>query len=68
MMGGDFKKPLHLLFACGYCALEDDTCVNPLDATDGRPTDATITFLELFVEPCVDRSEIIDEGPDHAAC
>ena len=65
MEGGDFQKPLHLLVAYGYCAFEDDVCVDPLDVVDGRPTNAIITFSELFVGPCVDRSEIINEGPDH---
>ena len=66
MMGGDFQKPLHLLVAYGYCAFEDDVFVDPLDAANGRHTDAIITFLELFVGPYVDRPRIIDKGPDHA--
>ena len=67
MMRGDFQKPLHLLVAYRYYVFEDEACVDPLDVADGRPTDATITFSELFVGPCVDQPEIIDEGPDHAA-
>ena len=65
MVGGDFQKPLHLPVAYGYCAFEDDVLADPSDATGGRPTDVIITFLEVFIEPCVDRSEVIDEGPDH---
>ena len=55
MMGGDFKKPLQMIAAYGYCVFEDDVCANPSDAPYGRPTYANITFLELFVGPCVDR-------------
>ena len=66
MVGGDFQKPLHLLVAYGYCAFEGDVRVDPSDAPDERPIDAIITFFELFVVPYVDRSEVIDEGPDHA--
>ena len=67
MMGRDLQKPLQLLAAYGYCALEDDVCVNPSDDPYGRPTYANISFLELFVEPCVDRPEAVDEGPDYTA-
>ena len=66
MVGGDFQEPMHLLVAYGYCAFKDDVCVDPSDAADGRPTDAIITFSELFIRPCVDRLEVIDEGRDHA--
>ena len=66
MVGEDFHKPLHLLVAYGYCAFEDDIRVDPSDSTDGRPTDTIITSSELFVGLCVDRSEVIDEGPNHA--
>ena len=66
MVGGDFQKPLHLLAAYGYCAFEDDVRIDPSDVTDGRPTDAIITFSELFVGRCVDRPEVTNEGPDHA--
>ena len=65
MMGGDFQKPLHLLVSYGYCAFEGDVRVDPLDIADGRPIDAFITFLALFVGPCVVRPEIIDERLDH---
>ena len=67
MVGGDFQEPLHLLVVYGYCVFEDDINVDQLDSADGRPTDAIITFLELFVRPCVDQPEVIDEGHDHAA-
>ena len=67
MMGGDFQKPLQLLVAYGYSVFEDDICVNSSDAPYGRPTYANITFSELFVGPCVDRSEVVDKGPDYAA-
>ena len=65
MVGGDFQKPLQLLSAYGYCGFEDDDCVNPSDAADGRPTDAIITFSEFFIWPCVDRPKVMDEGPDY---
>ena len=52
MVGGDFQKPLHLLVTYGYCAFEDNVCVDPSDAADGRHTDVIITFSELFVGPC----------------
>ena len=65
-MGGDFQKPLLLLVAYGYCVFEDVVYVDPSDTPDGRPTYANITFSELFVGPCVDRLEVMDEGPDYA--
>ena len=67
MMDGDFQKPLQLLAAYRYCAFEDDVYVNPSDAPYGRPTYAKITFLELFIGPCIDRPEVVDERPDYAA-
>ena len=45
---------------------EDDVCANPLDASYGRPTYANISSSEVFVGPCVDRLEVVDEGPDYA--
>ena len=66
MVGGDFQKPLHLLVAYGYYAFKGDVRVDPSDVADERPIDAIITFSELFVGPCIDRSEVIDEGSDHA--
>ena len=66
MVGGDFQKPLQLLVAYGYCMFEDVIYVDPSDAPDGRPTYAIVTFLELFVGPCVDRPEVMNEGPDYA--
>ena len=66
MTGGDFQKPLQLLAAYGYCAFEDDVCVNSLDAPYGRPTYTNITFLELFTGHCIDQPEVVDEEPDYA--
>ena len=31
------------------------------------PNCANISFLGLFVRPCIDRPEIIDEGPNYAS-
>ena len=45
---------------------EDVIYVDPSDAPDGRPTYAIVTFSELFVGPCVDLLEVMDEGPDYA--
>ena len=45
---------------------EDDVCVDPSSALFGRPNYVNITFSELFVGRCVDRSEVMDEGPDYA--
>ena len=45
---------------------EDDIYVDPFGVLDGRPNYADITFSELFAGPCVDRSEVLDEGPDYA--
>ena len=67
MVGGDFQKPMQSLIAYGYCVFEDDLCVDLSGASYGRPTFANITFSELFVGPCVDSSEVMDEGPDYAA-
>ena len=43
------------------------TCLSLMDIVKRRPIDAIVTFSELFVGPCVDLSEVIDEGSDHAA-
>ena len=45
---------------------EDDVCVDPSCALDGRPNYANITFSELFVGRCVDRLKVMEEGPDYA--
>ena len=66
MVGGLFQKPLHPLVTYGYCLFEDVVYVDPSGAPDRRPTYAIVTFLELFVGPCVDRSKVMDEGPDYA--
>ena len=65
MVGGDFQKPLKLLASYEDYAFEDDICVDPSDVADGRPTDTIIAFSELFVRPCVDRPEVMDEGFDY---
>ena len=49
MVGGDFQKPLQPLAAYGYCVFEDVVCVDPSDASDGRPTYANITFSEFLL-------------------
>ena len=66
MVGGDFQKPLQPLVSYGYCMFEDVVCVDPSNASDGRPTYAIVTFSELFVGPCVDWPEVMDEGIDYA--
>ena len=60
MMGGNFHNPLHLLTAYGYCAFDDDICVNPSDAPYGRPTFANITFSKLFTGPSLYWPEVVD--------
>ena len=67
MVGGNFQKPLQPLVAYGYCVFEGVACVDPSNASNGRPTYTNITFSELFVGPCVDRTEVMDKGPDYAA-
>ena len=66
MVGGDFQKPLQLFVAYGCCVFEDDVRVNPSSVLDGRPNYANIAFSELFTWRCVDRLEVMDEGPDYA--
>ena len=46
---------------------EDVVWVDPSDAPDGRPTYSNITYSKLFIEPCVDWPEVMDERPDYAA-
>ena len=65
-MGGDFQKPLQLFAAYAYCVFENGVCVGPSGVLDGRPNYDNIAFSELFVRHCVDRLEVIDEGPDYA--
>ena len=62
MVGRDFQKSLQPFVVYGYCVLEDDACVDPSSVPDGRPNYENITFSELFVGPCVDRLEAMDEG------
>ena len=45
---------------------EDNVCVDPSSLLDGRPNYVNITCSELFVGPCVDRPEVMDEGLDYA--
>ena len=45
---------------------EDDVCVDLSGVLYGRPNYANITFLGLFVGPCIDRLEIMDKGPDYS--
>ena len=45
---------------------EDDACVDLSGILDGKPNHANVPFLELFVVPCIDRPEVMDEGPDYA--
>ena len=66
MVGGDFQKSLQLFVAYGYCVFEDDVCVDPSGVLDGRPNYANITFLELFVGPCIDWPKVMDEELDYA--
>ena len=65
MVGEDFQKPLQPLVSYGYCVFEDVVYVDPLDASNGKPTYANIKFSELFVGPYVDWPEVMDEGPDY---
>ena len=61
-MKGGFQRPLQLFVVNGYCVFEDDVCVDLSGVLNERPNCANITFLGLFVRPCVDLSEVIDEG------
>ena len=45
---------------------EDNVCIDPSGVPGGRPNYANITFLELFIGPCVDRPEFMDKGSDYA--
>ena len=46
---------------------EDNVCVDLSCVLDGMPTCTDVPFSRLFVGPCVDWSEVMDEGPDYAA-
>ena len=61
-MEGGFQKSLQLFIVNGYCVFEDDVCVDLSGVLDGRPNYANITFSELFIGPCIDRSEVMDKG------
>ena len=63
-MEGGFQKQLFVVN--GYCVFEDDVCVDLLGILDGRPNYVDVPFSELFVGPCVDHPEVMDEGPDYA--
>ena len=65
-MEGGFQKSLQLFVANGYCVFEDDACADLSGVLDGKPNYTYASFLELFVGPCVDRLEVMDEGPDYA--
>ena len=41
---------------------ENDVCVDSSSVLDGRPNYADITFSRLFVGPCVNRPEVMDEA------
>ena len=45
---------------------EEDVSVALSGVLDSRPNYANVTFSKLFVEPCVDRSKVMDEGSDYA--
>ena len=66
MVGGDFQKSMQLFFGYGYYVFKGDASVDPSGVLDGRPNCANVTFLELFVGPCVDNTEVTDEGPDNS--
>ena len=44
---------------------EDDVCVDLSGVLIGKPNYANIRFSKLFLGPCVDRHEVIEEGPDY---
>ena len=54
MEGGCQKSP-QLFVINGYYVFEDDIYFNLLGVLDRRPNYDNISFLELFVGPCVDR-------------
>ena len=66
MVGGDFHKSLQLFFTYGYYVFEDDVSIDPSSVLDGRSNYANITCSELFVGPCVDWAEVMDEEPNYA--
>ena len=61
-MEGGFHKSLQLFVANGYYLFEDDVCVD----LDGKTNHANVPFSKLFVGPFIDRSKVMDEGPDYA--
>ena len=65
-MEEQFQKSLQLFVVNGYCVFEDDVYVDRSIVLDGRPNCANITFLGLFVGPCVDWSEVMDKWHDYA--
>ena len=44
---------------------KDDVCVDLSGVLYGKPNYANVPFSKLFVGPCVDRPEVMAEGPDH---
>ena len=65
-MEGGFQKSLQLFIANGYCVFEDDVCVDLSGVLNGKPNYTNVPFLELFIGPYVDRSEVMDKVPDYA--
>ena len=65
-MEGGFQKSLQLFIVNGYCVFEEDVSVDLSGVLDSKPNYANVTFSMLFVRPCVDRLEVMDEGPDYA--
>ena len=66
MVGGDFQNSLQLFVAYGYCMFKGDVCFDPSCVLVGMPNYANITFLELFVKPCIDWPKVMNEGPNYA--
>ena len=65
-MEGGFQNSLQLFVVNGYCVFEDDVSVDLSGVLDSRPNYANVTFSKLFVGPCVDRPEVMDEGHDYS--
>ena len=61
-MEGGFQRSLQLFVVNGYCVFEDDVCADLSGVLDRKPNYANAPFSGLFVGPCMDRSEVMDEG------
>ena len=46
---------------------EDNVRVDLSSVLDGKPNYVEVPFSELFSGPCIDLSEVMDEGLDYAA-